>query len=86
MGGPKRDFHFLSEQLYVLSTPNRHTEDYTKGVRVRLISGVDNSDVPGYHFSRGWRTVCREDAREAEWIGVPLSSLRKVRTKRTAAR
>ena len=50
--------------------------NYDVGTRVRLISGIDGSKVPGHHFNPSYATVCRVDAEHAEFLGVPRSSLR----------
>jgi len=49
---------------------------YETGAKVRLISGVDNSHIPGYHFMHGFVTVCRIEADWAEFIGVRKENLR----------
>jgi hypothetical protein len=52
---------FVSEEQYMI------TDDYTgthkellKGKVLRLVSGVDFSEVPGYHYRLNWTTVVPE--------------------------
>jgi hypothetical protein len=51
---------------------------YKPGTKVRLISGVDGSTIPGYHFEKGYVTICRVDAITAEFIGIKKSFLEKI--------
>lgn len=73
----------LSEEVYVVNKrrSGNVANDYVTGTHVRMISGVDNSDVPGYHFSEGWVTVCRIDAKHPEWAGLKKTWLTKVKRK-----
>lgn len=72
----------LSQETYEIITLDgtMHIEDrdYSLGSRVKLISGVDDSDVCGYHFREGWVTVCREKSFTAEFLGFPRKNLRLV--------
>jgi len=69
----------LSDERYKIMT-NRERgcllpENYRKGTVVRLISGVDGNEKPGYHFNSKYVTVCREDATYAEFIGLKKTSI-----------
>jgi hypothetical protein len=69
----------LSEEVYIWSPT---VDDYTyinirSGQVVRLISGVDDSDIPGYHFDDRWVTVCPVGAKTAKFIGVQKADLIK---------
>lgn len=69
----------LSDEIYQIKySPITKDNAYKAGTFVRLISGVDDSPKIGYHFVEHWRTVCRIDAKEAEFFGVPLNNLRKI--------
>ena len=69
---------YLSDETYELSDDRHPSYHYKTGAVVRLISSVNGSNVPGYHFSNGYVTVCRVDAEIAEFVGVLRSSLRKL--------
>jgi hypothetical protein len=73
----------VSEEIYELTEDRiclgEPVPDYSKGTRVRLISGIDGSHMPGYHGIRGFVTVCRVEATTAEFIGVKKKSLRLVK-------
>lgn len=62
----------LSEQTYVVRCNRYLGKSLTiaAGTRVRLISGVDGQSTPGYHFSKGWVTICRIEAEYAQFIGI----------------
>lgn len=70
----------LSDEIYVVSEQNDHRSGVA-GKQVRLISGIRDSDgirrdLPGYHFSKGWRTVCPIDVGDvAKFIGIPSDQL-----------
>jgi hypothetical protein len=49
------------------------------GKRVRLISGIDGNATPGYHFTKGFVTVCSADAKEAQFIGIRWKNLREAK-------
>lgn len=75
------EIEFLSEELYVVNNDPHHPEELQRLLfekKVRLISGVDGSKVPGYHFSKEWVTVCPEDADHPMYIGVRKHSLTKI--------
>ncbi len=75
--GEKRS---LSREIYVY-TPDKdsdpkyevHTE-YV-GKKVRLISGIDQSEVPGYHPTEGWVAVCPVDIDVAVTLGVKATEI-----------
>ena len=69
----------LSDEIYVLEGFESAFEDdhYQNGTRVRLISGVDGSPIPGYHFSKGYVTVCSVEAKVAEFRGCKRSQIRR---------
>lgn len=60
----------LSDEIYMISNDDHCSSDYKKGALVRKISGVDNSTIPGYHFMCGFSTVCKVDAKTAEFCGI----------------
>ncbi len=61
----------LSDERYVILKGSSHSFiGYGPGEIVRKISGVDNSDILGYHFMNGYSTVCREHAEQAEFCGI----------------
>jgi len=65
---------FLSEETYEL------LEDFScfkKGDRFRLISGIEGQTTPGYHFTNGWTTVCREKVKSPEYFGIETKKLKK---------
>jgi hypothetical protein len=72
----------LSEDVYEITKitfPNMNpVSGYGVGDKVRLISGIDNSVIPGYHFSKGFVAVCRVDAIVAEFLGVKKSHIKKI--------
>jgi hypothetical protein len=51
---------------------------YNVGDKVRMISGVEESERLGHHPTRMWRTVCRIGAEHAEHVGFPVTALRLV--------
>lgn len=53
--------------------------DYKAGTRVRLITGVMNSPVLGYHTDSNWLTVCRNGAWVAEFVGFEKSRLKLIK-------
>ena len=63
---------FLSKEKYVVLSDLCHLK---RGEVVQKISGVDRSQTPGYHFERGYTTVCRADAQTAEFCGVALHEI-----------
>jgi hypothetical protein len=73
----------LSDQIYEITKitfPDMHPAvgmGYDIGDKVRLISGIDNNTEPGYHFAKGFVTVCRIDALTAEFLGVKRNHIRK---------
>lgn len=72
----------LSKETYEIitldGTIHIKDADYAVGSRVKLISGVDDSSVCGYHFRKGWITVCRENAFTAEFLGLPKKNLKLI--------
>lgn len=74
----------LSEQRYRVKDTYDGGHTDLKGKVVRLIAGVDGSSVPGYHFMKGWTTVCpderadRYDEDVALFMGVPKNALVKI--------
>lgn len=71
---------YLSDEVYVITDPETSSMNtyYRAGTLVRKISGVDNSNIPGYHFSHGWTTVCRIDAEIAQFHGVETKYLKRL--------
>lgn len=72
----------LSDERYeIIKTPDilRAGMHYEVGTIVRLISGVDNSKIPGYHFYKNFVTICREDATLAEFVGFEKSFLKRIK-------
>jgi hypothetical protein len=47
-----------------------------------MISGVEDSPVPGYHFSEGWVTLCNikdiYNKKHPNWIGFSINQISKV--------
>jgi hypothetical protein len=72
---------YLSEETYEILTDDHTSSDYKKGAIVRLISGVDNSKVPGYHFDEHYFTVCKIGAVQAQFCGIRKENLKQVLTK-----
>jgi hypothetical protein len=71
---------YLSNELYEILVPNMaSTGDgkYDKGSYVRLISGVENSPIIGYHRLNDWVTVCSIYAEIAEFIGIKKIHIEK---------
>lgn len=69
----------LSDEVYELLKPHEMSGDkYPVGQRIRLISGVNGSPIPGYHTTPGHTTVCRVDAEIAEFLGIPKVYLKQV--------
>lgn len=64
---------FLSNEVYEVLEDTIHVK---KGDKVRLISGIDGNPKPGYHPSPGWKTVCRENATEPQYLGILASELK----------
>jgi hypothetical protein len=66
----------MSDEVYIITEDNPIVGDgYQKDNKVRLISGVDGSSTPGYHFSKGYVTVCSIDAKIAEFVGLRQNTL-----------
>jgi len=68
----------LSPEIFILRSRKLEPvqgEPYQFGIQVRLISGVNDSIVPGYHYREGWVTVCRTNARVAEFVGFKSKEL-----------
>ncbi len=79
----EHNWQTLSEEIYEIVRNDGTLHDYEgttyfNGQRVRLISGVMDSHVAGYHTSHGWVTVCRDDAVTAEFCGFKRSRLKLV--------
>lgn len=74
MGEPR----YMSDEVYEISKPNKNVPNFPKGTRVRLISGVDDSTTPGYHFTPGYVAVWHADATQAGAVGFLRTSLKKV--------
>lgn len=75
------DFVTLSDEVYEIekhdfTEQNQHP--YPIGTKVRLISGVDNQKVPGYHFMCGFVTVCDVNAEFAQFVGIRSQNLKLV--------
>lgn len=78
---PILDYHgelrFMSDEVYVITKGKRYVgENYKQGCKVRLISGINGSDQPGYHFSPDYVTVCSVNATVAEFVGLRLDTLK----------
>ena len=58
---PTDRVRFLSEEQYTITDDYNNIHRDLKGKLVRLISGVDFSDVPGYHYKPGWTTFIPSD-------------------------
>jgi hypothetical protein len=65
----------LSNEVYEVKTDTHGSHNYKSGTKVRLISGVDDNPIVGYHFIPGYVTVCRIDAEHAEFCGFKLEEL-----------
>lgn len=67
---------YLSDEIYELTTDALveyvplYREFYRKGSRVRLISGMDGSDVPGRHWHPDYVTICHIGSDVPYFIGV----------------
>jgi hypothetical protein len=68
----------LSDEVYRI-TDDSSVINYGKGIEVRLISGVDDHTEPGYHFNNEYRTVCRCEAKSAEFVGIKANRLERIR-------
>jgi len=78
----------LSEAVYRMLRPsefgqmlyvnNKTWTPYQAGTIVRLIDGIDGSNRPGYHFNDAYCTVCRIDAKHAEFVGIKKCDLELV--------
>lgn len=75
-----KDWRGISQELgnQIYEVIESDVSGYGPGTLVRLISGVDDSKVPGYHFNSAYRTVCRLDAERAEFIGIHRQYLKPV--------
>jgi hypothetical protein len=71
---------YLSDDVYILKNIESSftSVNYKDGEYVRLISGVDGSNIPGYHFDPEWVTVCDIYANVASFYGVKKSQIEKV--------
>lgn len=61
--------HETSQECYVL-VKDTQVGGYHKGVVVILIA-MQEGQAPGWHRSSGYVTICRADADQAEFVGVP---------------
>lgn len=68
----------LSNEIYEIMNDDHPSPDYRTGTLVRKISGVDGSKTPGYHFSKGFVTVCSIHATNAQFCGIESSKLKLV--------
>lgn len=68
---------YLSDDIYVVKRDIANTR-LKKGDQVRLISGINNSDIPGFHFDQTSVTVCPANSDVPRWIGVYTTNLRKL--------
>lgn len=70
----------LSNEVYVYAYPRGYNKEDKKWGHeegeYRLISGVDDNDEVGYHFSRGWVTACPEGSELALFCGFQKSDLK----------
>lgn len=82
--GPKTVY--LSEEVYKIVADNRADPPYPVGTYVRLISGVDDSDKPGYHFRCDFRTVSRLGVLVPNFVGVPAQFLEPVEPEQVRVR
>jgi len=64
----------LSDEIYTLKTDSVHR---IYNGPVRLISGVEGSTVPGYHWEAGWVTVCPVGVAQARHLGVLRTEISK---------
>lgn len=70
-------YHTLSEEVYeVIAGGGWGQGMFPKGSKVRLISGVNRSLIPGYHFSPGYVTVCRVESVTADHFGMQIVYLK----------
>ena len=68
---------FMSDEVYIITKDKGYVgEDYKEGCKVRLISGVDGSDQPGYHFSPNYVTACSVNVTVAEFVGLRRDTLK----------
>ena len=67
---------FLSFDRFILEEDV--TFSYKKGAFVRLISGINGSDIPGYHINKSYFTVCLEKVKYPQFIGVKKKHLKRV--------
>lgn len=65
----------LSNEIYVITAKGG---PYRRGTKVRLISGVDDSCTPGYHFNSEYVTVCKVGVKTAQFCGVRRRDLKLV--------
>lgn len=68
---------YLSDELYEV-TKDHEINNTTAGTLVRLISGVDGSNTPGYHFTNGYYTVHIVGSPHATFRGIPKDKLRRL--------
>lgn len=67
----------LSDEVYViLDNPTMDMKGYCAGDKVRLISGVYESEIPGYHHDKDFWTVCGIGETTPCWVGVRKVNLK----------
>jgi len=72
---------YLSREVYVYKpdlskrSPSSIEHEEYIGRTVRKISGINESQEPGYHTTEGWTTVCPTYAKTALFLGVLDSDL-----------
>jgi hypothetical protein len=64
----------LSDEVYVIRRDYLGL-GYQDGTRVRLIAGINNSPIPGYHWSPGYVTVCAVDEEYARHVGHKIEEV-----------
>ena len=67
----------LSDEVYVITTDEHPSRDYQQGALVRLIARKPDR-IPGDHFDENYLTVCKINAKEAYFCGIPKRDLIKI--------
>lgn len=73
INGHDGQIYHLGEAIFRIKTDEHPSKGYKTGNIVRLIG--DTPATAGKHPKAGWRTVCRCDATQAEFCGIPVQDL-----------
>lgn len=69
---------FLSEEQYMLTDEYTGIHKDLKGKVLHLVSGVDFSEVPGYHYKSDWTTFMPVDGPEYGICGIEFKYLKLI--------